>query len=470
MDRQLQKDAENPEGNLKALDGYYPLPCPRKPGRRQKPREALPEPTELLLKTVRHWLPVLSRSMNKIPDPRNECQTVYTQAHLIWLGVLMLMMRLGSRSQLRFERIAEAFDHNLALLSGQFNVDHVADPDTLAYYGERVHIQAVEKLLASITSCLIRSKVLDPFRLYDYFTIAIDGSQICTFDNEPWPGCPSRCLSNGSTQYFSYVLDAKLVTPCGMALTLASEMLTNEGYETFEKQDCELKAFPRLIEKLHSFFPRTPLCLLLDGLFTNQNVIRMIENYRWKYIVTFKEGSMPERFREALSLADLQKHNSLETKHKDCSQLFRWVDGLPVAEFTPGVIFCLEHKRDGETTNFVWLTNFSVSKTTVKNIANNGGRLRWNIENRGFNVQKNDGYEMKHPYSEHKNGFKFFYTLLLTAHYLTQLILHGSLIRALNRSFGSAKNFARRLAESLRRHFTPPADIQLPGQIRFRPP
>ncbi|MFT5241895.1 MAG: hypothetical protein ACI9OU_002058, partial [Candidatus Promineifilaceae bacterium] len=32
-----------------------------------------------------------------------------------------------------------------------------------------------------------------------------------------------------------------------MALTLATEMLTNEGNETFDKQDCELKAFPRLI-------------------------------------------------------------------------------------------------------------------------------------------------------------------------------------------------------------------------------
>jgi len=92
-------------------------------------------------------------------------------------------------------------------------------------------------------------------------------------------------LSNGSVQYFAYVLDAKLVTPCGMALSLASEMLTNEGNEVFDKQDCELKAFPRLVEKLYTFFPRTSLCLLLDGLYANQNVIRLIESRRWKYII-----------------------------------------------------------------------------------------------------------------------------------------------------------------------------------------
>lgn len=28
-----------------------------------------------------------------------------------------------------------------------------------------------------------------------------------------------------------------------------------------------------------------------------------------------------------------------------------------------------------------------------------GGRLRWKIENEGFNIQKNLGYELEHKYS-----------------------------------------------------------------------
>lgn len=178
---------------------------------------------------------------------------------------------------------------------------------------------------------------------------------------------------------------------------------------------------------------------------------------------------MPERFPEALSLARLQKDNRLYVKQDNCTQSFRWVEQLPVAEFTPNVLFCRERPHEKEATNFVWLTNFHLYRNNIQNIANKGGRLRWKIENEGFNVQKNDGYEMEHPYSEHKNGFRIFYILLLIAHYLTQLILHGSLIRALAKSFGSAKNFARRLAESMRNHLIP-ADIQMPGQIRFQPP
>jgi hypothetical protein len=75
---------------------------------------------------------------------------------------------------------------------------------------------------------------------------------------------------------------------------------------------------------------------------------------------------------------------------------------------------------------------------------------------------------MQHPYSEHVNGFKVFYHLLLIAHYITQLILHGSMIKSLCKTFGSAKNFARRLAESMRNHMAP-ANLALPGQIRLQP-
>jgi len=39
----------------------------------------------------------------------------------------------------------------------------------------------------------------------------------------------------------------------------------------------------------------------------------------------------------------------------------------------------------------------------------------------------------------------------------------------LAKSFGSAKNFARRLAELMRNHAVP-ADLAMPGQIRLQPP
>lgn len=66
---------------------------------------------------------------------------------------------------MRFERLADAFVHNLAKLCTQHGLDTVADPDTLAYYAEHASVGAIEKLLASMTVRLIRMKALDLFRL-----------------------------------------------------------------------------------------------------------------------------------------------------------------------------------------------------------------------------------------------------------------------------------------------------------------
>ena len=104
---------------------------------------------------------------------------------------------------------------------------------------------------------------------------------------------------------------------------------------------------------------------------------------------------MPERFPEAVTLADMQKENRLTVKQQDVTQRFAWVEALPIAEFTPNVLFCHEQPDTGDATDYAWLTNFHLCRNNVETIANKGGCLRWKIENEGFNVQKNNGYEME---------------------------------------------------------------------------
>ena len=379
-------------------------------------------------------------------------------------------MHLGSRKQLRRESDSVSYGKNLRLLCHQHGQNEVADPDTLAYYAERVEPCQVERVLAWLTTRMIRMRTLDAHRLDGYYTVAIDGTQICTFDQQPWEGAPHRKHKGGTErQYFAYVLDAKLVTPCGLALTLATEMLTNEGHDEFDKQDCELKAFPRLAKKLNAYFPRTRICLLLDSLYANQHVIRLCEKYGWKYIITFKRGSMPERYSEAETVMSLQEGNRQECRTPGLIQQLCWATDIAIEEFSPAVLWSTDQPDGAEEKRFGWLTNFDITRNNAARIANKGGRLRWKIENEGFNTQKKNGYEMEHLYSKHANGLQVFYLYLLLAHYLNQLILQGSLLESLVLIFGSAKNFARRLTESLR-HDEVAEPLVLPGQIRLRPP
>jgi hypothetical protein len=104
-----------------------------------------------------------------------------------------------------------------------------------------------------------------------------------------------------------------------------------------------------------------------------------------------------------------------------------------------------------QTTRFQWITNFVITRQNASKLANQGGRLRWTIENEGFNDQKHGGHALEHPYRRHPTAGKVFYLLLQIAHLIFQLIETGSLFRsAFPAGVGSARNLAQRLLEAWR--------------------
>jgi hypothetical protein len=112
----------------------------------------------------------------------------------------------------------------------------------------------------------------------------------------------------------------------------------------------------------------------------------------------------------------------------------------------------VETKPEEDTSKqYAWMTNISVTKSTCVPIANQGGRLRWNIENQGFNAQKNGGYHLEHAYTHNVNADKCFYLLLQMAHTINQLIEKGSLLsKETRKKIGSIRNIARLLLENIR--------------------
>ena len=60
------------------------------------------------------------------------------------------------------------------------------------------------------------------------------------------------------------------------------------------------------------------------------------------------------------------------------------------------------------------------------------------MENEGFKVPKNRGFNLKHPYSQNERAMKNFYLLLQIAYLISQLIEKGSLLKEkIERVFGS---------------------------------
>ncbi len=358
-----------------------------------------------------------------------------------------MLLGLRSRRQFRFESDTPAFVKNLNTLAGS-DVETAPHDDTIVYYLERVQAGHFERLPAEIVRRLIRMKALDHGRLHGHFLIAIDGTGQLFFRKRHCPHCLTRERADGTVLYFHHVLEAKLVTESGLALSIATEFIENTNPDA-SKQDCEIRAFYRLAEKLKKNFPQLRMCLLGDAIYDKAPVFEVCRKNGWKFIFTFKKGAMPALFEEYRTLRGLETQNRTERAENDKKQRFAWVNDLDHEGHRLAAFECRE-TTPSEERYFAWITNFTVGCRSVISLANQGGRCRWKIENEGFKTQKRHGYELEHAYSQNENVSKIFYFLLQIAHAINQLIQKGSLIKSFRHALGSIRNYLRRLAEAFR--------------------
>jgi hypothetical protein len=390
---------------------------------------------------------------------RNPLRIVYPLSFEINSAVWMFLMKLGARRQLGFAMNSPAMLANLNRLSG-CQMERVEHSDTLLYLLRRVAEADVRDLLFSMIQRLLRMKVLDRFRFQGCVLVAVDATGHLSFSHRHCPHCLTQ-IQGGHTTYYHMVLEAKWVTSTGIALSMATEFIENTDPQA-TRQDCELKAFERLANQLKSRFPQLRIVLLLDSLYLCESVLDICRRHGWDYVITFKEGRMPERWAEFQALRHLQSSHRLSLDLLDgVRQKLAWVEDLPIGSHHVHVLECVETRPGSDPVAFVWATRFPLNASTAAAVANEGGRLRWKIENQGFNEQKHGGLNLEHPYTHDWKAAKNFYLLLQIAQIIEQLILHGSLLGAtagklLRQLIGGRRKLGFYLAESLRIWIIPP--------------
>ena len=412
-----------------------------------------------------------------VTDPRDPQKTLYPLAGLAFAGVTMFLFHLKARRQIG---LLLRNGPSVCKFQALFGVERFPHGDTLEATFSNLETDQIQTVVTGMTETLIRKKVLYSYRLFGiYFIVAIDGTGTISFSRRHCPHCLTR-TRNGKTFYYHPVLEAKLITSNGFAFSLMTEFIENPG-DKATKQDCELKAFYRLAERLKTRLPRLPILLSMDGLFAGGPTFDLCHRFGWKFMIVLKDDDLPSVNEEFDALSKLQPENRLAWrtgKEAQIKQVFRWVDDIAYVdslkkEHTLSAIECLETKPDKEgqkkTTKFKWVTNCHVSCKNVTTLSNDGGRMRWKIENEGFNVQKKGGYELEHAYTNNPNSAKVFYLLLQIAHLLAQLLYKANLLkRDFPGGFGSAKNLAFRLLEAWRNARITKADIAITLQKRFQ--
>ena len=215
--------------------------------------------------------------MREVDDCRKKASTYELAAHLT-ACLAMFLFKSGSRNQYNQYREDIQFKTNYRRLFG-FSMPH---GDSVQNVMDLLDIFQIEQLKHKMVQVLIQRKTFHSSRYRGHwFRIAVDASGMGSYDYQRDEQCLHRTSKKGKTTYFHLVLEARLITPNGFSVSIATEWIENPEDGEYDKQDCERKGFIRLASTLKKIYPRLPILILADGLYPYEGFFALCEANQW---------------------------------------------------------------------------------------------------------------------------------------------------------------------------------------------
>jgi hypothetical protein len=387
------------------------------------------------VRVVRAVFPSLNDWLNGLPDPRLQELCLYAAAHLWWQIIATCLSRRGSRNGFDEQRQSGAAAWNMGHLCGQTPEDPrfegqptVTCSDNAARHASRVDPERVAQIPVLMFRDLLERRVFDGVRLFDrWYVLVVDGS----VKEKCRQGFSAGGKASTSGARYRYVLQLSVIGPADTLFPLMHEEMDLHHPET-QKEDCELKSFQRLSQRLKKEFPKLPLCLVADALYACQTIVVICQQFDWKYVLTLKEGRQPTTWDETLKLLPFHRSNRVRQRLSQDGraglQDFRWVENVMLGEHQTHVMLAGEITAEAATL-YAYITNFSnLSPERVATLVNRGGRERHLIEDT-FNTQKNNGIGLEHVFCANATASKNYYTMMQVAQILWILTCRSCLQR-----------------------------------------
>ena len=413
-------------------------------------------PIEACNEVQRRFYPELFNRFGQIVDPRHQSYITFSGKAMLGqmyykgvAGIISMQDMTDKFSDLQVVKNMAAF---MDVELDKYLPHHVTEND----YLERLNPNELQDTIQDIVYDLIRRKSFDNAKFIGKWIVIIDGTQLYSGDRKINDKCLERHYNKGTEQetvnYHVDVLEAKIYFGSRLVCSICSEFIENNGEdaekyksmsEEARKQDCEIKAFKRMAEKLKKAFPRLPILLLMDSLYASKPVMDICKENKWDYIIRFKDGSIPCIAKEYEAITEKEKVGNAEYINEIDYEGHK-VNLLKYREKTV-------EKGEIKITTFQWITNLEITVKNAIKIARTG-RLRWKIENEGFNRQKNWQADITHACSWDEWALKNHYLMQQISDFIKQLYEHYVLERLGIKK--KQKNISSDLLASLARQLT----------------
>lgn len=363
-----------------------------------------------LFMIIKHYFPNFTDLINSVRDPRHQSYITYSQAELIFVRLFGFFSQCESMRHMNETFNCDRFIDNCRFLFDE-TLDEVPHGDTINRYLCSVYINDLRNMIYEMLRDLLKKRFFDDFRIMNrYYHVVVDGVQIYSYGKEHIAGS-LKTVHDDSTTYHTNMLVA-FIERDNILIPMDFEPIENTE-PSYDKQDCETNAAKRMMKRIKANFKRLPICISGDALYFSEPMIKIIEGYSWKYLITYKEGCTKE-INEYYETA--KKYNDVTTAEED-EGIYEYYNGMQYRDITNINIITLKTERS----TFCYVTNLRITDNNYKKMMKTG-RKRWKIENKGFNDLARHGYYMKHAFSYNENAIKCHFALMLIAHEIMQLM------------------------------------------------
>jgi len=383
-----------------------------------------------------------------IPDSRQPGKVRHSLRDC-YLSALALFY-LQDPSLLQFQR---RFQDQLQTnnLSPTFGVSRIPCDSQFRALLDRHDYQPLSACFADWIGRMQYTKWLPHYQVLDArYLITLDGTQYFSSHQIHCEHCLTTTGKDGSTRYHHDILQAAIVHPDKReVLPLAPEFVRNSDSRDgeYHKQDCELKAGYRMLERLRADYPRMAAVIVADSLYSKQPVIERLRAGRFSFLLVAKPGDHKCLYQEVDLLRQanlLNRHVSVEDR--GVRREYEWVTEVPLTgkADAPLVNFIQFRiiKRGKVTYRNAWVTDLEPRGDNIVQLVR-AARARWKIENEGFNTLKNQGYHLEHNFGHGEQHLsEALFVLNLLAFFMHQIFaLVDGLYQRVRTLFSSRRAF-----------------------------
>ena len=303
---------------------------------------------------------------------------------------------------------------------GVFGVEHIPSDGQIRNLLDPVEPGALYEPFWEIYRQLDEGGHLDKYRgVAGTRLISLDGSQYFSSEEIHCPNC--RVSVRDEKTYYSHLVMMAVVCAPEQEQVICLDPEFIRPQDGHEKQDCEQQATKRWVERNAERFELWSVTILADDLHCHQPLCELLLKHKMHFILTCKPESHEALYEELALLERVEGAISSKTVRKWTGRyherwVYRWAEQLPLRGDSKALMVCwceltISNEATGKQLyHNAWATDHALDEQSVVEVVADG-RSRWKVENEGFNVLKNRGYNFEHNYG---HGQQHLSTVLLT--------------------------------------------------------